>query len=146
MVIAFEPLVSPIGPAGDRLHLPLRITGGRVSGLGSDKNILGGDDFAIMYADEKLIHDGRFAVDDPAGDLLVRYYGTTLAGDGAYDDVLDGHFPASAACRLSVELISAAPGWRTFVRRPLLGVGFFNGQAGRLEMTILSVTAKDGRN
>ena len=146
MVIALEPLTSAIGPAGDRLYVPLRITGGRVCGVGSDKNILRGDDFAIMYADEKLMHDGRFVVEDPAGDLLVWYTGTTLAGDGAYDNMLDGQLPANAPCRVSVELISTALAWRTSVRRPLLGVGSFDGQAGRLEMTILSVTENSGRN
>jgi hypothetical protein len=146
MVIALEPLTATIGPAGDRLHVPLRITGGRVSGVGSDKSILGGDDFAVMYADEKLMHDGRFVVEDPSGDLLVWYTGTTLAGDGAYDDLLDGQLPAIAPCRLSVAFVSVALAWRTLVRRPLLGVGSFDGPAGRLEVTILSVTENDGRN
>lgn len=146
MVVALEPLVLPMGPAGDRLYVPLRITGGRVFGVGSDKNILGGDDFTIMYADEKLVHDGRFVVEDPAGDLIVCYTGTTLAGDGAYDEMLDGQLPASAPCRLSVELVSTAPAWRTLVRRPLLGVGSFDGPAGRLEITVLSVTDNDGLN
>jgi hypothetical protein len=146
MVIALEPLTSPVGPAGDRLYVPLRITGGRVSGVGSDKKILSGVDFAIIYADEKLTHDGRFVVEDPAGDLLVWYTGTTLADEGAYDDVLDGQLPASAPCRLSIELISTALAWRTLVRRPLLGVGSFDGLTGRLEMTILSVTENNGRS
>jgi hypothetical protein len=70
---------------------------------------------------------------------LVWYAGPTLARDGAYDELLDGRLPACAPCRLSIELISTAPAWRSWTRRPLLGVGGFDGPAGRLEMTVVSV-------
>jgi hypothetical protein len=146
MVIALEPLMSTIGPAGDRLYVPLRITGGHIVGVGSDKNILSGDDLAIMYADEKLMHDGRFVVEDASGDMLVWYTGTTLAGDGAYDELLEGQLPVAAPCRLSVEVVSAGLAWRSLTRRPLLGVGSFDGQTGRLDVTILSVTTNEIRN
>ena len=136
----------PIGPAGDRVHVPLKIVGGGVYGVGGDKEIVGGDDFTIAYADEKLVHDGRFVVGDPAGDVLVRYSGTTAVPEGTYDDLLDGRLPAGGQSRLSVEFDSVAPAWRALVRRPFVGAGSFDGTAGRLEVTILAVADHDGRN
>jgi hypothetical protein len=146
MVIALESLTSPIGPAGDRLYVPLRITGGSVIGVGSEKKILSGDDFAVMYADEKLMHKGRFAVEDPIGDILVWYTGATLAGNGAYDELLDGQPPGVAPCRLSVVFVSTGLPWRSLTRRPLLGVGSFDGVAGRLNVPVLSVPENDARS
>lgn len=146
MMISFEPLAATIGPAGDRLFVPLRITGGGIFGVGSDKKILSGDDFAIMYADEKLVHDGRFVAQDPGGDILVWYTGATFARDGAYDGLLDGQLPAAAPCRLSIEFVSTGLPWRSLCRRPLLGVGSFDGTAGRLEVTVLSVTQNATQN
>jgi hypothetical protein len=39
MIISLEPLTSTIGPAGDRLYVPLRITGGRIIGLGREAQL-----------------------------------------------------------------------------------------------------------
>jgi hypothetical protein len=146
IVIALEPLTSAIGPAGDRLFVPLRITGGSIKGVGCEKRILGGDDFAVMYADEKLTHDGRFVAEDPVGDVLVWYTGASLAGEGAYDDLLDGQLPVAASTRLSVIFVSTGTLWRSLTRGPLFGVGSFDGVAGRLDVTVLTVTATDSRN
>jgi hypothetical protein len=146
IVIALEPVTSAIGPAGDRLYLPFCITGGSIKGLGSEKRILAGDDFAVMYADEKLAHEGRFVAEDPVGNVLVWYTGVSLAGEGAYDDLLDGQLPAAASCRLSVVFVSTGAPWRSWSRRPLVGVGSFDGVAGRLEVTVLSVNENNARN
>jgi hypothetical protein len=140
IVVALEPLTSAIGPAGDRLCVPFRTAGGSIQGIGGEKRILGGDDFAVMYADEKLTHDGRFVAEDPIGDVLVWYTGTSQAAEGAYDDLLDGRLPVAASCRLSVTFVSTGALWRSLTRRPLLGVGSFDGVAGRLDVTVLMVT------
>jgi hypothetical protein len=146
IVIALERLTSAIGPAGDRLYVPLRITGGSIKGVGCEKRILAGDDFAVMYADEKLTHEGRFVAEDPVGDVLVWYTGASVAGEGAYDDLLDGHLPATASCRLSLVFVSTGTLWRSLNRRPFVGVGSFDGVAGRLDVMVLSVSENDARN
>jgi hypothetical protein len=146
IVIALEPLTAAIGPDGDCLYVPLRITGGSIKGVGCEKRILAGDDFAVMYADEKLAHEGRFVAEDPVGNVLVWYTGASLAAEGAYDDLLDGQLPAAASCRLSVVFVSTGTVWRSLTRRPLWGVGSFDGVAGRLDVAVLSVTENDPRN
>ncbi len=143
IVIALTPLTAAIGPAGDTLHVPFRITGGAITGVGEEKPVRSGDDFVVVYADEKLMHKGRFVAADPSGDILVWYEGTTLAGEGAYDHVLEGQLPGVAPCRLSVTVVSTGPAWRSLTRRPLLGVGSFDGGAGRLNVVVLSVTEND---
>ncbi len=112
ILIALEPIARAIGTAGDRLYLPLRITGGSITGLGHERKILSGDDFAVMYADEKLVHNGRFVAADPVGDMMVWYAGTTEANEGAYDDLIDGQLPRVASCRMNVVFVSAALRWR----------------------------------
>ncbi len=146
IVLTFEGVTAAIGPAGDNVYVPLRITGGMVSGPGPAKRIICGTDFAVMYADEKFVHNGNFVIADPAGDILVWYDGPSQAGEGAYDDLLDGQLPAKSACRLSVRTVSTGPEWRTLNRRPLLGVGTFDGATGTLEFTLLSVTESPGGN
>jgi len=139
MVIAVEGLATPIGPAGDAVYAPMRIAGGRVRGIGGEKSIVGGTDFAIMYADEKLVHNGNLVVADPAGDILVWYDGFSQAGEGAYDDLLEGRLPANIPCRVAIRTVSTNPAWLFLNRRPLLGIGSFDGNAGTLKLTILSV-------
>jgi hypothetical protein len=92
-----------------------------------------------MYADEKLVHNGNFVITDPAGDIIVWYDGPSQAVEGAYDDLLDGRLPGTSPCRVSVRVVSTSPEWRVLYRRPLLGVGTFDGTAGTLEFTLLSV-------
>ena len=140
-VFIFESLAAAIGPAGDVLYVPLSITGGRVTGKGSEKRILGGSDFAMMYADEKLVHDGNCVVTDPMGDILLWYGGFSQAQEGAYDALLDGRLPAKAQSHCSVRIVSTNPQWRFLNRKPLLGIGSFDGNIGILELTILMVTA-----
>ncbi len=140
IVLTLEGLTAAIGPAGDRLYVPLRITSGTVTGGGAANRVHSGTDFAVMYADEKLVHNGNFIIDDPAGDILVWYDGPTQAAEGAYDDLFDGRLPGKSPCRLSVRTISTSPEWRTLNRRPLLGVGSFDGTTGTLEFTLLSIT------
>lgn len=140
IVLMLEGLTAAIGPAGDNVYVPMRVTGGTLAGTGPTRRVLCGTDFAVMYADEKLVHNGNFVVADPAGDILVWYDGPSNAADGAYDDLLDGRLPGKSPCRLSVRTVSTGPEWRTLNRRPLLGVGAFNGTTGTLEFTLLSVT------
>ena len=118
----------------------MRIIGGSVTGLGSEKRVMCGTDFAAMYGDEKLVHNGNVVIADPAGDVLLWYDGPSQAEEGAYDDLLDGRLPGKIPSRLSVRVISTGPAWRTLKRRPLLGVGSFDGTSGTLEFTVLSVT------
>ena len=146
IAIALEGSIAPVGPAGDALYVPLRITGGNVLGENTGGRILCGMDIAVMYADEKLMHNGRFVVADPAGDVLVWYDGPSQGAEGAYDDLLDGRLPVNIPSRLHVRIISTAPGWRPFNRRPLLGVGSFNGLARTLDFTVLMVSALPTRN
>ncbi len=140
VVVTFEGLTSAIGPAGDSVYVPLLITGGSVTGLGSEKRVICGTDFAVMYGDEQLVHNGHVVIADPAGDVLLWYDGPSQAEEGAYDELLDGRLPGRLLSRLSVRAISTAPAWRTLKRRPLLGIGSFDGAAGTLEFTVLSVT------
>jgi hypothetical protein len=146
MVIVVEGLTAAIGPAGDAVYAPMRIAGGSMRGIGSEKSIVGGTDFAIMYADEKLVHNGNLVVADPAGDILIWYDGSSQADEGAYDELLEGRLPANIPCRLAIRAVSTNPAWRPLNRRPLLGIGSFDGNAGTLELTILSVLEVDGRN
>jgi len=139
IVITLEALTAAIGPAGDALYVPMRIVGGSATGSGPERRVICGTDFAVMYADEKLVHDGSFVIIDPAGDILVWYDGPSQASEGAYDDLLEGQLPGRCPCRVSVRTISTGPEWRTLNRRPLLGVGSFDGVAGTLEFTLLSV-------
>ena len=140
IVLTLEGLTPAIGPAGDNVYVPMRITGGSVTGLGSEKRVICGTDFAAMYGDEKLVHNGNVVIADPAGDVLLWYDGPSQAEEGAYDDLLDGRLPGKIPSRLRVRAISTGPAWRTLKRRPLLGVGSFDGTSGTLEFTVLSVT------
>jgi hypothetical protein len=139
-------LTAAIGPAGDAVHVPMRISGGSVSGIGVEKEIIGGTDFAVMYADENLVHNGNFVVAEPTGDILVWYDGTSQAREGAYDELLAGQLPGNIPCRLSMRLVSTSPEWRSLNRRPLFGFGSFDGDAGTLDLIVLSVTEQDARN
>ena len=77
------------GPAGDELHVPLQIADGRGAGLGADKQIIFGVDFATMRSDEKLLHKGSCVIADPPGNILVSYDGPSQGEEGAYDDALE---------------------------------------------------------
>jgi len=146
VLVRVEGLTAAIGSVGDNVYVPMRINGGSVTGCGAARDVICGTDFALMYADEKLVHNGNFVVADPAGDILVWYDGSSQAAEGAYDDILDGRLPGKIPSRLSVRSISTGPEWKRFNRRPLLGVGSFDGIAGTLEFTLLSITEGDGRN
>jgi hypothetical protein len=146
VVVALEGMVAAIGPAGDALYVPMRITGGSVVGVGPEGRIVGGSDIAVMYGDEMFVHNGTFIIADPAGDIVVWYDGPSAAAEGSYDDVLDGRLPGRSACRLNVRTISTGPKWRSLNRRPLLGVGFYDGSSGTLEFTILTVTESPAVN
>jgi hypothetical protein len=146
ILIVLEASTSAIGPAGDVLYLPLRITGGTLTGMGPEKRIICGTDFAEMYADEKLVHNGNLVVADPAGDILIWYDGTSQAREGAYDDLLEGKLPESATTRLSIRTISTNPAWRALNKKPLLGIGSFSATATTLELTLLSLTENEALN
>lgn len=132
-------IASPIGPAGDTLYVPLRITGGVVTGLGADKAVLGGSDFALMHADERLTHCGRFVARDCAGDILFWYDGTSDANEGAYDELLDLRLPGRIPARLIVRTVSTHPEWRSLNRRPLVGIGTVDAAAGELDFVLQTV-------
>jgi len=122
------------------LYVPLRIIGGGVTGLGPDKRVLYGSDFASMYADEKLVHDGNLVIGDPAGNALIWYDGTSQGQEGAYDELLEGGLPGPMPSRLNLHAVSTNPLWKVLNGKPLLGVGSFDGAAGTLEFTLLSIT------
>jgi hypothetical protein len=144
--LQIEELARPIGPAGDAIYVPLRITGGRVIGFGAEKHIVGGADIAIMNADESLVHNGACVVADPRGNTILWYDGASQAEEGAYDDLIDGRLPPKIRARLCIRIASTNPEWRSFNRRPLLGVGFFDGSSGNLEFVILSLTEQGALN
>jgi hypothetical protein len=144
--LLIEEFARPIGPAGDAVYVPLRITGGRVTGLGTDKRVLGGADVAVMNADESLIHQGSCVLADPQGNTVLWYDGASQADEGAYDDLLDGTLPRKIRSRLCVRIASTNPEWRSFNRRPLLAVGWFDGSAGVLEFVILSLAEQGALN
>jgi hypothetical protein len=139
ITVAIEPLTTAIGPAGDTLYVPFRITGGTVSGLEPQSSSITGTDFALMYADEKLTHHGQFVVAHPAGDIMFSYAGTSQASEGAYDDLLEGQFPGKIPCKLTVQTASTHCEWRSRNREPLIAVGTFDGVAGRLDVVLLSM-------
>lgn len=140
ITIDFESAGPCIGPAGDVLYVPLRIIGGAVTGLGVDKRVLYGSDFASMYADEKLVHDGKFVIGDSAGNALIWYDGTSRGQEGAYDELLEGTLPGAMPSRLNLHAVSTNPQWKILNGSPLLGVGSFDGSAGKLEFTLLSIS------
>jgi len=146
VVVTLEGIAAAIGPAGDNVYVPMRITGGIVTGVGLAKTVAFGTDFAVMYADEKLVHNGNFIVSDPAGDILIWYDGPSQAREGAYDELLDGQLPPKIPCRFRLRSISTGPEWKLLNRQPLLGVGSFDGTAGTLEFVVLSVTETDAHN
>jgi hypothetical protein len=145
VLVTLEALTAVIGPAGDVLYVPMRITGGLVTGIGAAKTIVGGSDFASMFADERLVHDGSFAVADLTGDIVFWYGGTSEAQEGAYDAILGGELLGKIPCRLSVRSVSTSRGWSSLNRRPLLGAGWFDGITGTLEFTLLSIAEDDAR-
>jgi hypothetical protein len=122
----------------------MRIVKGSVSGSGLEKRVAGGSDFALMHADEKLVHHGVFVASDPTGQLVVWYEGTSQAEEGAYDALLDGELRARLPTLITVRTSSTSLGWKEFNRRPLLGIGSFDGSSGTLEVTVLSLTGGDG--
>jgi hypothetical protein len=134
-----EELSRPIGPAGDALYVPLRITGGRVIGLGIEKHIVGGADIAVMNADESLVHRGTFVVADSQGNTILWYGGASQAQEGAYDELIDGTFPPKIRSWLCVRVASTDPEWRSLNRKSLLGIGSFDGNAGLMEFMIFSL-------
>jgi hypothetical protein len=135
--LILRPLVSVIGPAGDVLHLPFAIVGGIAEGTDVGGTIVAGVDFTAVYADEKILHDGRFVVSDPAGDVIVRYEGTSQAQEGAYDALLEGELPGPLPGRFSARAESTRPAWRRLNRVPLLGSGVFDATAATLTITLL---------
>jgi hypothetical protein len=146
VVIEIESLARPIGPAGDAIYMPLGVAGGRVEGIGSDKQIVGGADIAVAHADEKIAHQGMCVVADPAGNIIIWFEGTSQAEEGAYDDLLDGVYPPRIRSRLAVRIASTNPEWRSFDRRPLIGAGSFDANAGVLEFVILSLVEQGALN
>jgi hypothetical protein len=139
VAIAIEPLTTTIGPAGDMLYVPFRITGGTMSGLGPEATSITGTDFAVMYADEKLTHHGQFVVAHADGDIMFSYAGTSQASEGAYDELLRGEFPGKIPCKLTVQTASTHREWRSRNREPLIGVGTFDVAAGQLDLVLLSM-------
>jgi hypothetical protein len=139
ITIAIEPLTTAVGPAGDVLYVPFRITGGTLSGLGSPAGAVTGTDFALMYADEKLTHHGQFVVAHAAGDIMFSYSGTSQAPVGAYDELLEGKLPGKIPCKLTVQTVSTHREWRSWNRRPLIAVGTFDGETGQLDVMLLSM-------
>jgi hypothetical protein len=139
ITIAVEPLTAAIGPAGDVLYVPLRITGGTISGLEPLTGSVTGTDFASMYADDKLTHQGQFVVAHGAGDVMFSYTGTSQAPEGAYDELLEGILPGKIPCKLVVQTASTHREWRSWNRRPLIAVGTFDGEAGQLDVMLLSL-------
>jgi Protein of unknown function (DUF3237) len=137
IALVLRPLVPAIGPAGDVLHVPFAIVGGTVDGDGIAGTVIVGVDFTTVFADEKVLHDGRFVIADPNGDVVVRYEGTSQAHEGAYDDLIDGTLPGALPCRLSVQSESTHPAWRSRNRTPLVGTGTFDAAAGRFAFTVL---------
>jgi hypothetical protein len=139
ITIAIEPLTTATGPAGDVLHVPFRITGGALSGMEAEAGSVTGTDFTLMYADEKLTHQGQFVVAHAAGDIMFSYTGTSQAPEGAYDELLDGKLPGKIPCKLTVQTASTHREWRSWNRRPLIAVGTFDGDAGWLDVMLLSM-------
>ena len=99
-----------------------------------------------MNADEHLVHNGTCVVADPQGNTILWYDGASQAEEGAYDDLIDGIFPAKLRSRLCVRIASTNPEWRSFNRRPLLGVGSFDGSSGKLEFVVLSLVEQGTLN
>jgi hypothetical protein len=139
ITVAIEPLTTAIGPAGDTLYVPFRITGGKLSGLEPAASSVTGTDFVLMYADEKLTHHGQFVVAHPAGDIMFSYSGTSQASEGAYDELLEGDFPGTMPCKLTVRTASTHREWRSLNRQPLIAVGTFDCVAGQLDIMLLSM-------
>ena len=137
--IAIQPLTTPIGPAGDVLYVPFRISGGTLSRLTPAASAITGTDFAMMYADGKLTHHGQFVVAHPGGDIMVSYAGTSQASEAAYDELLEGQYPGRIPCKLTVQTASTHREWRSWNRQPLIAVGTFDGVAGQLEIVLLSM-------
>jgi hypothetical protein len=139
VAMTFETTASAIGPAGDILFLPMRITGGMVSD--PERAIVFGTNFVSVRADERLMHNGNLVVSDPAGDLLLWFDGTSQGQEGAYDDALDGTLPGPLATHFSVRAISANPLWKALNNAPLFGVGSFDGANRTLTFALVSVSA-----
>jgi hypothetical protein len=137
--LEIELLADPIGPAGDTVYLPFRIVRGAFTGFGAQKLVLGGNDFAAMRADELLCHSGRFLVDDPAGDIVFTYEGTSDAPEGTYERILDGRMPGSMRSTLVVRATSHNGQWRPHQRRPLIGLGNLDARRGLLDFTLVSL-------
>jgi hypothetical protein len=139
ITISIEPLTAAIGPAGDMLYLPFRITGGTLSGMDAQTASITGTDFAVMYADEKLTHNGQFLVAHPAGDIMFSYAGTSEAPEGAYDELVEGQIPGKLPCKLTVQTASTNREWRSRNRQPLIALGTFDGAAGQFDLVLLSL-------
>jgi len=137
VAITFEAATLPIGPAGDVLFLPMRVTGGTVTGLGPARAVVYGTDFASVFADEKFVHNGNLVVSDPAGNVLLWFDGTSQAEEGAYDGVIEGTLPGPLPSRLSVRVVSTNPLWKSLNKLPLLGVGSFDGANRTLAFALL---------
>ena len=101
--------------------------------------VLSGTDIATVFADGKIVHDGNLVVSDPLGDVIVSFGGTSEAEESAYDEFLEGHFPARFPCLLNVRLVSTNPGWAAVTRTPLIGAGMFEGATGTLDFTLMAI-------
>jgi hypothetical protein len=134
--LGIELMGPAVGPVGDTLFVALRITGGVVTGLGPDKDVLGGVDFALVYADGKLVHSGKFVAGAPAGIMLFWYSGTSTAGEDAYDRLLDRRLPARSRSELVVHVASTDTEWSSLNRRPLTGIGTIDPLASELQFVL----------
>jgi hypothetical protein len=138
VAITLEAAALPFGPAGDVLFVPMRVTGGTVTGLGPARTVAYGTDFGSMFADEQFVHNGNLMVGDPAGNVLLWFDGTSQGEEGAYDGVIEGTLPGPLPSRFAVRVVSTNPLWKTLNKKPLQGIGSFDGASGTLAFALLA--------
>jgi len=124
ITIAIEPLTTTIGPAGDALYVPFRITGGTL-GAGTRDSFDRGNRFCIDVRRWKLTHHGQFVVAHEAGDIMFSYTGPAKRRKTHTTNCLTEITRKNTVQADGADGIDAS-GMAPLNRQPLIAVGTFD--------------------
>jgi hypothetical protein len=121
-----DPNIEVIGPTPDGLRMHYYVTGGEVIGpklRGKIRPV--GADWFTLRRDGVGVLDVRATIETDDGALIyVSYRGITDVGEGAYEKVLQGEFPAgSGVIHTSPVFQTSHPSYQWLHRVHCLGVG-----------------------
>jgi len=121
-----DPNIEVIGPTPDGFRMHYYVTGGEVTGpkvRGKIRPV--GADWFTLRRDGVGVLDVRATIETEDGALIyVSYRGITDVGEGAYEKVLQGEFPAASGVIHTAPVFQTShPSYQWLHRVQCLGVG-----------------------